>query len=226
MNGPQELAGVRRLMEGREMSEQEKDARVEAAAKPLLEATCGLWSLASERERDEFRQLALRALAAADAAQASADGEAEQPKAIQEAHRVAQADVYFKARAWMLDTAANRRLFEAGFDRGWVSGRAEGATHPAPAPSPLCQWPSRGSCLAWRREHPDQHGPAVPEGWKLVPVEPTQAMKKAAKKVDMDHGSFREWVEEDWPDHKRVWAAMLAAAPEAPAPAGKEGGND
>lgn len=41
--------------------------------------------------------------------------------------------------------------------------------------------------------------PAVPEGWKLVPVKPTQDMKRA-------------WVSALSPDD--AWEAMLAAAPE------------
>lgn len=44
---------------------------------------------------------------------------------LQEAERVKAADSYFKARAWMLDTAANRRFFEAGFDAAWGVKLAE-----------------------------------------------------------------------------------------------------
>lgn len=52
----------------------------------------------------------------------------------------------------------------------------------------------------------DQHNnaPAVPQGWKLVPIEPTPAMRLAGRKA---------------PDAmEEIWAAMLAATP-APAPA-------
>lgn len=49
--------------------------------------------------------------------------------------------------------------------------------------------------------------PAVPGGWKLVPVEPTNDMQKAAD----------EWAAKgfDWP--KAVYRAMLAASPTPPA---------
>lgn len=42
----------------------------------------------------------------------------EQRLAITEAERNVAADCYFHARAWILDTNQNRRLFEAGFDAG------------------------------------------------------------------------------------------------------------
>lgn len=41
-------------------------------------------------------------------------------QAIQEAERIAAADEYFKARAWLTDTNDNRRIFEAGFDRAYA----------------------------------------------------------------------------------------------------------
>lgn len=50
-------------------------------------------------------------------------------KAVQEAERIAAADEYFKARAWLTDTNDNRRIFEAGFDRAYAllsKLRAEG----------------------------------------------------------------------------------------------------
>ena len=50
-------------------------------------------------------------------------------KAVQEAERIAAADEYFKARAWLMDTNDNRRIFEAGFDRAYAllsKLRAEG----------------------------------------------------------------------------------------------------
>jgi hypothetical protein len=43
----------------------------------------------------------------------------EQEIAIKEGERIAASDRYFGARTYMLDTAANRRLFEAGFDAAW-----------------------------------------------------------------------------------------------------------
>ena len=50
-------------------------------------------------------------------------------QAVQESERNAAADEYFKPRAWLMDTNANRRIFEAGFDRAYAllsKLRAEG----------------------------------------------------------------------------------------------------
>lgn len=44
---------------------------------------------------------------------------ADQHFALREAHQKEASEAYFKARAFMLDTAANRRLFESGFNRGF-----------------------------------------------------------------------------------------------------------
>ena len=60
-----------------------------------------------------------------------------------------------------------------------------------------------------------QPAPSIPEGWKLVPIEPTPKMMRAAQKADHDHGNHEEWLEYDGEDVKRVYRAMLAAAPEA-----------
>lgn len=47
--------------------------------------------------------------------------------------------------------------------------------------------------------------PAIPDGWQLVPVEPTEEMCLAYTKCKTEAG-------EKWARHQ--WAAMLAAAPE------------
>jgi len=52
--------------------------------------------------------------------------------------------------------------------------------------------------------------PPVPDGWKLVPVELTEAMSDAFHKQPEDGN----W-EDSWTAAGR-WAAMLAAAPEVP----------
>lgn len=57
---------------------------------------------------------------------------------------------------------------------------------------------------------------AVPQGWKLVPVEPNKQMRYHAQKASMDHSPHGEWVKDEWPDVKRMWDAMLAAAPQPP----------
>ncbi|MHB1407984.1 MAG: hypothetical protein ACYCXC_00070 [Acidovorax defluvii] len=55
---------------------------------------------------------------------------------------------------------------------------------------------------------------AMPEGYALVPVEPTQAMLDAAGMCVVPEG--KEWLDAS---NRETWAAMLAAAPEAPQPA-------
>lgn len=56
----------------------------------------------------------------------------------------------------------------------------------------------------------EKAAPAVPTGLKLVPVEPTPDMLKACE---------AEWFGSQVDMAKREWAAMLAAAPAAPASA-------
>lgn len=53
----------------------------------------------------------------------------------------------------------------------------------------------------------------VPQGWKLVPVEPTPEMLMAAQEADMDHQDHEEWLEFEGDDVKRIHRAMLNAAP-------------
>lgn len=55
--------------------------------------------------------------------------------------------------------------------------------------------------------------PSPPEGMVMVPREPTMAMRIAAKKADMDHTNLSDWMVRDWPEFKRIWDAMLKAAP-------------
>jgi hypothetical protein len=60
----------------------------------------------------------------------------------------------------------------------------------------------------------------VPEGWMLVPVVPTEAMKKAGGHANS------EWLNDNAPigearyatPMESVWRDMLAAAPKPPAP--------
>jgi hypothetical protein len=67
---------------------------------------------------------------------------------------------------------------------------------------------------AWLRQCAEQR----PDGWQLVPVEPTEAMKSAGGHVNS------EWLNDDAPlcesryamPMDGVWSAMLAAAPAAP----------
>lgn len=50
------------------------------------------------------------------------------------------------------------------------------------------------------------------DGYALVPKEPGDAMRRAAQKADHDHSPHAEWLKYEWPDFRRVWVAMLAAA--------------
>ena len=54
-----------------------------------------------------------------------------------------------------------------------------------------------------------QPAPSVPEGWKLVPIEPTHEMVKACA------SAARAYMQEYGENSPRrvMWAAMLAAAP-------------
>lgn len=61
-------------------------------------------------------------------------------------------------------------------------------------------------------------GVQVPQGWKLAPMEPTLQMKLAVKKALGNHSTDGWWLEDFWEDqYGPAYAAMLAAAPEAPA---------
>ena len=55
---------------------------------------------------------------------------------------------------------------------------------------------------------PAQPAPSLPEGWKLVPIEPTPGMIDAAEYVDWGDADVRGSC-------INAWDRMLAAAPEA-----------
>ena len=63
-------------------------------------------------------------------------------------------------------------------------------------------------CSKYAAPSPQQPAPSVPEGWKLVPIEPTEAM--------LEVGFFAENDVFDSAKTKRihVWKDMLAAAPQ------------
>lgn len=67
-------------------------------------------------------------------------------------------------------------------------------------------------CMAKRIEALEAQVRALttPEGWKLVPVEPTRAMREAFHEAHEEWESGDNW-RLDSPDHQ--WRAMLAAAP-------------
>lgn len=62
---------------------------------------------------------------------------------------------------------------------------------------------------------------AIPEGWRLVPIEPTEAMlSDVDEKVGGHCYSCSAWSA-SWDDCKRVYAALLAAAPTPPTTGGE-----
>lgn len=58
-----------------------------------------------------------------------------------------------------------------------------------------------------------QHRAAVPEGWKLVPVKPTEEMEVAGSAAETVHVECVAYA-----DAAIIYRAMLAAAPPPPAP--------
>lgn len=55
-----------------------------------------------------------------------------------------------------------------------------------------------------------------PEGYVLVPVEPTEGMVLAAKLFQGDHDNVDNWLEWEGVAAANQYRAMLAARPEAP----------
>lgn len=56
--------------------------------------------------------------------------------------------------------------------------------------------------------------PSVPEGWKLVPIEPTTIMKQCAGSVEVGDSDIGRVVL-SWDEIESIYAAMINAAPEA-----------
>jgi hypothetical protein len=82
--------------------------------------------------------------------------------------------------------------------------RAVLAAQPAPVPAAKCDG---GTCGAggYRKDCPKRPAPvpAVPPGWKLVPVEPTPEMEDAMVRVGQYHAT-------------KLYRAAIAASPEVP----------
>lgn len=73
----------------------------------------------------------------------------------------------------------------------------------------------REQLLAWGRDvwQAAHHAPVVPQGWNLVPVEPTEKMVNegsCAQTTQHGHGYIGEYAA------KTAWQHMLAAAPQPP----------
>ena len=59
-----------------------------------------------------------------------------------------------------------------------------------------------------------QPAPSIPEGWKLVPIEPTVTMKQATDHIDLGDSDVGRYVLA-WSEIEALYKAMLAAAPES-----------
>jgi len=58
----------------------------------------------------------------------------------------------------------------------------------------------------------------VPEGWQLVPKEPTEEMLLAAQRAVGDHSDPEDWLEDEGREIAQVFRALLSAAPPPPHP--------
>lgn len=58
----------------------------------------------------------------------------------------------------------------------------------------------------------------VPKGWKLVPIEPTEAMKKAGGHANSEWLNYNAPINEGWYGQSMdsVYKAILDAAPDPP----------
>lgn len=74
------------------------------------------------------------------------------------------------------------------------------------------------AALSAAQDAPAQAAQAVPQGWKLVPVEPTDEMVRSTHHLDLSYMTT-QWAV----DRAAVYRAMLAAAPAAPQPAAQQG---
>ena len=72
------------------------------------------------------------------------------------------------------------------------------------------EWVERGRALLTSTP-PAPQAQGVPDGWQLVPKEPTDAMIRAALHLDLSYMPGH-----DGPDRAAVYKAMLASAPPAP----------
>ena len=66
------------------------------------------------------------------------------------------------------------------------------------------------AALEQPQDHPEQHLDMVPEGWKLVPVEPADPQIRAAQDTWWNACNCETYWDQ-------IYAAMIAAAPQPPA---------
>jgi hypothetical protein len=91
-----------------------------------------------------------------------------------------------------------------------IGHRSDCGLHNAPAmPAEPCTCGAREAAkrVAALRAKPEAAGVGVPEGWKLVPAEPTREMNCAAVDAYRATALFPE-----------MWKAVLSAAPPSPVP--------
>jgi hypothetical protein len=106
-----------------------------------------------------------------------------------------------------------REAFEAWHDSFFVN-KGHAAHHRFHDRDGYCIDDIQNQWKGWKerakRTTPPAAQPAVPEGWKLVPVEPTHGMVKAFQ----DAMSLEFGMRTTAGYHARVYSAMLATAPE------------
>lgn len=73
---------------------------------------------------------------------------------------------------------------------------------------------------AWTAWQAARRAPVVPQGWKLVPVEPTRAMMASAVMQAEGDAAYKvataRWLEAEEREYGDAYEAMLAAAPQPP----------
>lgn len=72
-----------------------------------------------------------------------------------------------------------------------------------------------GNFLKYRIMDWPELEPAIPEGFMLVPIEPTEAMLEAAQEAEGHHGEHEEWLEDNEWEVTHTYRAMIQAAQSA-----------
>lgn len=80
-------------------------------------------------------------------------------------------------------------------------------------------------CLPTAATPPAQPAPVVPEGWRMVPVEPTPEMKSAGITIEIYSEVSDSIGALTWAEVAAIYRAMLTASPTPPAQAAQQGGE-
>jgi len=143
-----------------------------------------------------------------------------------------EADSWVDGAGWMRDevqrlTPSEPDVFTSDYLKGHADGREWAAEVVVACHPETSDWMYDDPADLARviRKGPAMPAPVVPDGWKLVPVEPTQEMviEGFESEPDEDFSEPDEWekysqmsgCEQAAHRARRCWAAMLAAAPEA-----------